>query len=115
MSVVKKGEATNFVWGTGDGIATVVGRIISQRVSRTEDQAELANEDGEVDGLVLYNKKTSASIECLLPSSGAVPAEGDSLTVDSHAGIVRTVEKSWSRGDWAKYTITVEGFDLVSP
>lgn len=113
MAAIKKGAAANFTWGIADGIVTASGRITNIRVARSIDKEELQNLEGETDGVVYLDAKTSATIDVIMPSSFSGLDLASSLTVDGQACYVENVEKQWERRGFAKYSVTVQGWDAV--
>lgn len=113
-NVAFKGAASQFAWGIDSGVVTMSGRIVSIRVRRSIDKEELQDEEGEVDGVVYLDSKTAGTIECILPVGDADLQLASALTVDGYGCFVESVEKNWERRGFAKYTVEVSGYDLIS-
>lgn len=113
-SVIKKGEALNFVWGIDDSIVSVSGRILSIDVERKIDREPLQTTEGETDGMVYLDPGTSGTMDILIPDSFTEPDLASSLEVDGYDCFVETVKKRWESRGWAKYTIGFSGWDNVS-
>ena len=112
--IVKVGEAANFVWGIEDGIVNTSGRIISINKDSSTDVEELEDTDGEVDGAIFLNKKTSGTVEALVPTGFTDVELSSSLTVDGAVCYIDGFKKNYERRGWAKYTISFRGWDLVT-
>jgi hypothetical protein len=112
--IVKVGEAANFVWGIPSGLVTTAGRILSVNKDRACDVEELEDTDGEVDGAIFLNNKTSGSLEALVPSTFTDVELATALTVDGATCFTDGFKKNWERRGWAKYTINFRGWDLVT-
>lgn len=112
-TTIKKGAAANYVWGIPSGVVTISGRITNIRASRSIDKEELQNETGETDGVVYLDPKTSATVDIIVPSSFTDIELASSLTIDGHVCFVEGAEKQWERRGWAKYSVTLQGWDNV--
>lgn len=114
MALIKKGEAANYQWGIPSGVVTVSGRITDIRKTRSIDQEELQDENGETDGVIFLDKKSSAQVDMIIPSSFTDVELASSITVDGDVGFITNVEKQWERRGYAKVTLTISGWDLIS-
>ena len=115
MSAIKKGNAANFVWDLPSGKQfSAIGRNVSVNKKRGAEQATLPTDDGETDGLVIYDKNTELTVEAILPTSGSLPDVGDVVTIDSTKYVVLDASNSWTRKDWAKISLTVKAWDAMA-
>lgn len=115
MSAIKKGNAANFVWDLPSGKQfSAIGRNVSVNKVRGAEQATLATDDGETDGIVLYDANTELTVEAILPTSGALPEVGDVVTVESTKYVVMSARNAWQRKDWAKISLTVKAWDAMT-
>lgn len=114
MAIISKGSAKDFLWGIPSGTVTVQGRITDIRISRTIDQEELQNGNGEVDGVVFLDKKHSAQIDIIVPINFNEVERASSLTVDNAIGFIVSVDRQWERRGFAKYTLNTNGWELIA-
>lgn len=115
MSAIKKGNAANFVWDLPSGKQfSAIGRNVSINKKRGAEQATLPTDEGETDGLVIYDKNTELAVEAILPTNGALPDVGDVVEIDSTKYVVLDASNSWTRKDWAKISLTVKAWDAMA-
>lgn len=121
MSAIKKGEATNFVWDIPSGEQyTSVGRNVTITRNRGAEQTTLPTDDGETDGVVLYDLNEDVTIEAILKTDG-LPNNFDPGTVlsigaagNQKSFLVQNFSRRWVRKDWAKVTITAKAWDAMT-
>ena len=115
MSAIKKGNAANFVWDLPSGKQfSAIGRNVSVNKKRGAEQATLPTDDGETDGVVIYDANTELTVEAILPTSGELPDVGDVVTIESTKYVVLEASNSWTRKDWAKISLTVKAWDAMT-
>lgn len=114
MAITKKGEAQNYVWGIPSGIITTTGRIRTISSARSVEKEPLQDEQGETDGLVYLDKQTGGTIEALIPTGFHDIELASSVTFDGKVCHIEKVTKNWEYRGWAKYTIEVSGYDLIT-
>jgi hypothetical protein len=112
--LIKVGEADNYVWGIPSGLATVSGRILSIDIDRACDVEELEDTDGEVDGAIFMNNKTTGTLEVLVPATFTDIELATSLEVAGFGCFVDGFKKRWEKRGWAKYTCNFRGWDLIA-
>lgn len=115
-NLIKKGEATNFVWGIPTDVrVSGVGRNVNISIRRTSDQEELQDEVGETDGIIFLNKVREGSIEAIIPTASMATLEiANTLSVDGTTYLIMDYEKRWENRGWAKVSINVKVWDAIS-
>lgn len=115
MAIIKKGKADQFTWGIPSGTTTVSGRIVSVRNSRSIEKEVLQNQEGETDGVVYLDSSSSGTVEAILPEAGTETLElAANITINGKVCYVESIEKSYERRGFAKFTISYSGWDAVS-
>ena len=115
MSAIKKGNAANFVWDLPSGKQySTIGRNVTISKRRGSEQAQLPTDDGETDGLVLYDANTELNVEAILPITDATPEIGAVVSIDSTNYVVLEWNQTWTRKDWAKVSIVVKKWDAMT-
>lgn len=121
MSAIKHGNAADFVWDipTGEQFSTV-GRNVSVNRKRGAEQSELPTDEGETDGIVIYNPNTEVSIEAIM-AVGGLPSGFDPGTVltltrgtSTEKFLILEFSRSWTRKDWAKVSVTAKAWDAMT-
>ena len=107
-----KGAAANYVWGIPPALSPS-RRITTSAPADPSIRKSCKNETGETDGVVYLDPKTSATVDIIVPSSFTDIELASSLTIDGHVCFVEGAEKQWERRGWAKYSVTLQGWDNV--
>lgn len=114
---IKKGQAANFVWGLSDGVnISTYGRVLSFDTNRTSDKEPLPDANGETDGMVYYNLRDEGTLEAIIPTSGLSGLEiATTASINNKTYLIEGFKQNWTRGAWAKVTITLAAYPAIVP
>ncbi len=115
-AMTKTGAAANFVWGLPDGVnITTYGRVQSFSDNRTSDKEPLPDANGETDGVVYYNHRNEATMEAIIKTANLADAEiAASVTVNGTTYTIEGCTKNWTKGAWAKITLTLVKYQMIA-
>lgn len=101
-------------WGIG-GETSDMGTIIDVSIADAAQTENCEDQEGAVDGVVIYDVETTVKMTVVASAAGVPPTIGDTLTVGSVAGIVLNVEEGRQNKGKKKFTVsasTWENLDL---
>ena len=113
---IKKGQAANFVWGLPDGVnISGYGRVQSFDTNRPSDKEPLPDANGETDGMVYYNLRDEGTLEAIIPASNLSSVEiATSVTINGKSYLIEGCKQNWTRGAWAKVTLTLTAYPAIA-
>ena len=113
---IKKGQAANFVWGLPDGVnISGYGRVQAFDTNRTSDKEPLPDANGETDGMVYYNLRDEGTLEAIIPTSNLSSVEiATSVTINGKSYLIEGCKETWTRGAWAKVTLTLTAYPAIA-
>ena len=107
--ITHHGEAQNVIWGAGKEF-TAFGFLQSQGTQKDGQVAELKDEDGELRGLSVFNKKNVLTAEITMKKSQRQPEFGEIITIDGKKYICRGSNLQAENENYAKLSLTVENY-----
>lgn len=78
--------------------------------NKTCDTAELRDENGEVVGLALYNKREEITAQVIMSSGANAPAVGDAF----QGGIITAVSENETNTGFRMYSVTAVAYSGIS-
>ena len=105
--ITHHGEAQNVIWGAGNEF-TGYGYLQNQGTELDGQVAELKDENGELRGLSVFNKKTVRTAEITMKKTQRQPDFGEIVTIDSKKYICRGSKKQAENENYVKLSLTVE-------
>ena len=104
------------VWGIAE--TSAAGNITDVSIEDTAQTENCENQEGAVDGVVIFDVETVLQLTIVASAEGAPPAIGDALTVGDVTGVVLSVGESNSHKGKKKFTVkasTWENLVLTPP
>ena len=102
------------VWGTNGVYST--GLIVdSASVKNASDQTTIADNNGNVKTVVIFNKRKECTVTFLAKSDSVLPAVGSLITI---AGVVNCIvgdaTENWSKGAAKSITINATYYETLN-
>lgn len=94
------------IWGTASLGASASGKILSVDKRDTCKPIEVADGNGELNSLILTDRRTEITAEILTTALAVAPVTGGTLTIDTTNYIIRESEISWTAGQARKFRVT---------
>ena len=107
---MKLKAGTTAVWGTSGAGTNANGIIQSASRKRTSEKEPILDTDGETVGMTWFDPKDELELEILCANSITPPVQGDTLTVDSLAGLVMDATIKWANKGYKMLTVTATKF-----
>ncbi|MBR1836790.1 MAG: hypothetical protein IJ783_05840 [Kiritimatiellae bacterium] len=107
------GEAANCIWGAGTQFSGY-GFLSSLGDSRDGSVAELKDENGQLVGLTVYNKKKTLSAEITMKKTQKQPEFGEIVSIDGTKYICRGSTKTAENENYARLSLSLESYQGVS-
>ncbi|MBR1607995.1 MAG: hypothetical protein IJ678_00090 [Kiritimatiellae bacterium] len=112
-NITHHGEASNVIWGAGDKFSAY-GFLQSLNTQGDGSVSELKNEDGQIVGLTVYDKKNTLTAEITMKASTTPPEFGEIVTIDQKKYICRGVTKTAENENYVKLSLTLESYENVT-
>ena len=107
MSAITKGQQG--IWGIDPSIVTGVSGFLKSAASKKDGEKDFIHDSltGGTIGVIYYDNKAEMTLNTLFKETGtAVPARGDSITIDGQEGCVESTEVKWVERGWKELSIT---------
>lgn len=99
-----KGGA-DVVWGVAE--ASTLGTVTDVKVDKEALHELVYNQQGAVNGVVVFDESTAVTLTVLAKASAEMPATGSSLTAGTVTGLVMQTSESHNYRGLKKFDVTV--------
>lgn len=96
---------SDVVWGVDE--TSALGTVTDVQVDKEALHELLYNQQGAVNGVVIFDESTAVKLTVLAKASAEMPATGSSLTVGTVTGLVMQTSESHNYRGLKKFDVTV--------